>query len=218
MSVLRKLMEISDEPYKSSHRPNDDMDLYILCEGFKYTLREWRKWTRAELEIDEDFYITRGEYSTAFVNKINGILNANGYVLKYSGDSIARRFMHYWLQLYNSNGRCTRLPPQQHNGSENEFENWDGTFGRDFWDNVTNEYVVYKGFDDTEVGYQMLMNIGDFFWNYIDVTRSPAIIERREEDRKMEEEMMRWSDEPIEPGKTLIASKDKTEEVIHKDN
>lgn len=218
----KKMMEIVEGPYINSNKPNDEVDLYILCEGFKYTLREWRRWTHDEIEIDDECILTRGEYSMIFIKHATSIFNNNGYVLKYKVDSLARRFMHYWLQLYNSNGRISQLPEQQHNGSDIEYEEWDRTFSIEFWENVTEEYVTYKGFDDTAVGKELLRNIGDFFWNYIDVTKSSKIIEKREEDRRIEEEMRRWIEEPNESNKhihavTTITSKDKTDEVNDKE-
>jgi hypothetical protein len=218
MSNIKNIMQISDEPYKSTARQSDQIDLYIMCEGFKYTLREWRRWTHDLLEIDEDSFVTRGEYSMMFANEINGILNNNGYVLLYRIDSIARRFMHYWLQLYNSNGFCAKLPLPHHNGNNLEYEDWNRLFTPEFWERIGEEYVVYNAFDNTRIGKELLINIGDFFWNYIDVNRSSAIIEKREEERRIEEEMMRWGDEPVEQNKVAIPSKDKTQEVIDRND
>ncbi len=210
-------MQVVDEPYKCNNRQSDDLDLYIMCEGFKYTLRKWRRWTHDILEIDEGMFVTRGEYSMMFVNEINVILNNNGYILKYSIDSIARRFMHYWLQLYNSNGYYIKLPLANHNGTELEFEDWDKRFDDQFWEYITDDYVVYNGFDDTQVGRELLNHMSIFFWNYIDINKSITITNKREEDRRIEEEMIKWIDEPTEQNKISIPSKDKTEEVIDRD-
>lgn len=206
-------MNVTDDPYETSNKLNDAMDLYILCEGFKYTLQEWRQWTREQLQLENDIYLTRGEYATIFVTEINKFLNANGYVLKHTLDSITRRFMHYWLQLYNSGGRCVKLPVACHNGTNAEYEEWDCTFPQEIWNELTEDYIVKYGFDDTCIGYALLRYISDFFWTYIDVIKSSKIAERREEDRRINEEMMYWVEEQ---NKAPITSKDKTEEVIRK--
>jgi hypothetical protein len=224
----KKMMEFAEEPLSFSNKlgnPNNsnaNNDLHILCEGFKYTLREWRRWTHDEIEIDDGYIITRGEYSMTFIKYINSIFNKNGYVLLYKLDSIARRFMHYWMQLYNSNGGAALLPGQHHNGTKLEYEEWDRMFSMEFWENVTQEFIVYKGFDETAVGRELLYHIGDFFWNYVDVTKSPMIVEKREEERRIEEEMKRWVDDPSESNKLMYASatitpKDKTDEVSDKE-
>ncbi len=219
-----KMMQISDEPYVNSNKSDDNIDLYILCEGFKYTLREWRRWTHDEVEIDEDFVMTRGKYSMEFVHLISEFLQSNGYILKYNIDSTARRFMHYWLQLYNSNGKCAKLPLPHHNGTNLEYEKWDNTFPQEFWDDVTEDIVVYKGFDDTDVGRELLLHMGNFFWNYIDVNQSPNIIATREEERRINEEIMRWAEEPNEHVKVVasttsaITSKNKTDGVNDRNN
>jgi hypothetical protein len=219
----KKMMEIVDEPYLHSNKVSYNIDLYILCEGFKYTLREWRRWTHDEVVVDEDCILTRGKYSMEFVNMISEFLQCNGYILKYNIDSIARRFMHYWLQLYNSNGRCARLPLPHHNGNALEYEKWDNTFPQEFWDDVTEDIIVYKGFDDTDVGRELLLHMGNFFWNYIDVSESPTIIAMREEERRIHEELIKLAEEPSESVKvfintTSVTSKNKTDEVNDRNN
>lgn len=216
----RKIMEIVEEvPPSYSNKSNGNNNLYILCEGFKYKLREWKRWSHDELVIDDDYIITRGEYSIQFVSEVMTILENNGYGLKFSIDSIARRFMHYWLQLYNSNGGNILLPDTHHNGNDIEYEMWIEIFSQDFWKHITEQYIVYKGFDDTEVGRQLLNNISDFFWTYIDVNKSPTILKRREEDKKIQEEMRRWIEEPLDAVKVnttkinKITSQDGTGEV-----
>jgi hypothetical protein len=209
------------EPLSQSNKKNNTIDLYFLFEGFKYTLREWRRWTHCEILID-DCILTRGEYSTSFINFIITLLDKNGYILKYSSDSIVRRFMHYWLQLYNSNGSIPILPIQYNNKINFEYEEWNRTFTYDFWENITKEWIVYIGFDDTNIGRQLLYNIGDFFWNYIDFNKSPKIIEKYEEDRKIQEELNNLIEEQYKYNKIInpsatITSKDKNDEVNDKE-
>jgi hypothetical protein len=66
------------------------------------------------------------------------------------------------------------------------------------------------------------LHIGDFFWNYIDVNRSPKILNRREDEQRIEEEMMRWMEDPSEQKNKSksrpITFNDKTEEVIDRSN
>jgi hypothetical protein len=210
---MKNIMEVLDDSVDVKSKYKDDLDLYIMCEGFKYTLREWRRWTRYELILDDGTFFTRGEYSMMFVNEINGILKNAGYILKYSTDSIARRFMHYWMKLYNSGGRSTRLPDPHHNGNDEEFEEWEATFAYDFWEHITEDFVVRYGFDDTFVGKELLNNISNFFWIYIDAKNSPRITNRRAEIKLIEEEMMNSSnDNTIDVVTKLQASKDYTYE------
>jgi hypothetical protein len=211
---------IIEEECPASNRFDAD-DLYILCEGFKYKLREWRRWTHDNVEIYDDLVMSRGKYSMEFVHLVSDLLQQNGYSLKYNIDSITRRFMHYWLQLYNSNGRYAKLPLPHHNGNNLEYEKWENTFPQEFWDDVTDDIIVYKGFDDTDVGRELLLHIGDFFWNYIDVNESPTIIAMREEERRINEEIIRWAEDPNEHVKvvvTAVTSKNKTDEVNDRNN
>jgi hypothetical protein len=206
-------MEIIEEPVDVKNKFRDDVDLYILCEGFKYTLREWRRWTRDELILDDGSSFTRAEYSMLFVNEINGILKNAGYILKYSIDSIARRFMHYWKKLYNSGGLHTQLPMPHHNGNQEELEEWDATFAYDFWEHITEDFVVPCGFDDTFVGKELLNNIGYFFWIYIDTKNSPKIVNGRAEIKLIEEELMNSAyDNTYDVAIKKVVSKDRIDE------
>jgi hypothetical protein len=216
--MSRKMMEIVDDPLPVGSKIKDEIDLYILCEGFKYTLREWRRWTRGDVEMIDGCIYTRGEYSMLFVKEIIGFLHNNGYILKYSVDSIARRFMHYWLKLYNSKGYSSRLPIQQHNGTNEELEEWNELFTYDFWEEITEDFIVHNGFDDTNVGKELLYGIGTFFWIYIDVNNSPKIVGKREEDKLIQEEMMRWANDGDYNGKSTLSSIDKTNEDKNKHN
>lgn len=222
----KKMMEIVDPPVSYSTKPNSN--LYILCEGFKYTLREWRSWTHDIIEIDDydagDYEsgiikITRGEYSMAFVSEIIAILHDNGYVLKHSVDSIVRRFMHYWMQLYKTNGWDTTLPAVDGSKKSVDLEEWEGLFSVKFWENITIPYIAHYGFDDTRVGQELLANIGYFFWTYVDGKNSDKIIAKRRDEAEIEKEMRKWR-EDIDGGKgALMASKDDTaEDVKEKDD
>jgi hypothetical protein len=222
MQSGRKMMEIVEDPYAAgikihASKLKDGVDLYILCEGFKYTLREWRRWTHDEVVLDDGSTFTRGEYSMMFVKEISEMLEHNGYVLRHSLDGMARRFMHFWLQLYNSGGHNSRLPMQQHNGTWLELEKWDELFPFNFWEIVTRDFEVDLGFDHSYVGTELLKAIGYFFWTYIDVNKSLTIIDAREEACRIEEEIAKWS-EDNDGIRVEIASKDKTDDDIRNVN
>ena len=76
MSLNIKL-KVSEDSWSDQSKTRDSVDLSILCEGFRYTLREWRKWTHEELYLDEDVILTRGEYSIDFVNCIKKYMITN---------------------------------------------------------------------------------------------------------------------------------------------
>jgi hypothetical protein len=227
-----KMMEIVDPPL--SYAPKSNTNVYILCEGFKYGLREWRRWTHDEIVINNDEHdeydeynncendgynvesMTRGSYSMLLISVIDEILYRNGYVLKYSTDSMARRFMHYWLQLYKSNSWNARLSLGDSSLKSVDMEDWDELFPSDFWRNIVAPFSTCYAFDDSYVGQELLSNIGWFFWRYIDGKKSPAIIKKREEERVIEMEMRKWRDdlEGFNAKAGAITSKDDTNEDI----
>jgi hypothetical protein len=209
-------LSVSDEPYISSSTQNDIYDIYIVTEGFRYALREWRRWT---YDIIIDIYdncnyeYTRAEYSTILINNIISIITSKGYKLIHSNDKIVRKFMHYWLQLYNSRGMNYRLPLHNGNPTQEDYEEWNEIFNYDFWEEYLESYKLYGAFDDSVIGKELLMNIGEFFWIYIDIVNSPIIIDRRTEINNIEDEMISMQDEyDGDYKKKLLASKSNPDE------
>jgi hypothetical protein len=188
-----------------------------VTEGFRYALREWRKWTNDSIiDIYDNckYEYNRAEYSTIFINNMISIIESKGYKLINSNDKITRKFMHYWLNLYNSRGRNYRLP--RHNGypDQEDYEEWNDIFNFDFWEYHLFDYKIYGAFDDSIIGKELTMNIGEFFWIYVDINNSPIIVDRRLKLNMIEEEMMHTYDEYDGDFKrTILASKSNPDEV-----
>jgi hypothetical protein len=211
-------LSVSDEPYISTQNMSNDIyDIYIVTEGFRYALREWRKWTNdtiIDIYDNCEHEYTRAEYSTILINDIICIIESNGYKLIDSNDVIVRKFMHYWLQLYNSKGINYRLPRHNSNPDQEDYEEWNNIFNYEFWEHFLVNYKIYGAFDDSIIGRELSMNIGDFLWIYIDINNSPIIIDRRIQISNIEEDMMHSYDEyDDDMKKKLLASKSNPDEV-----
>jgi hypothetical protein len=219
------LMHISDEAWPSNKYTATDN--YFNFEGFKYALREWRKWTRdiiyseycSDDNNDNNEYeinnYTRADYITQLMRDLIKYVSDGGYRFLYSDVTLARRYMHYWLALSNSRVNYIVLPEPHHNGRQNDFEEWEQVFPYTFWDSVLEDYDIFT--DNTDISYRMRQDLPYFLWLYIDIDNSERVQKRRAEERAIEYEMNKLYDDYEGYKRTDVSPAKKTENSFDSD-
>jgi hypothetical protein len=194
-------MKISDEPWPSSNKISHN-DNYYHYEGFKYALREWKKWTRDIIYVDMDSddaddqdyqSYTRAEYTCGLMHDLLTIITTKGYKCLYSYQVLARKYMHYWLALSNSRTAYMLLPEPHHYGNQDDFEEWENTFPYNVWDEILESYYIFN--DNTEISYRMRQDLPYFLWLYIDIDNSEIIQKRKAEEAVIQIEMNKFYDD-----------------------
>lgn len=200
-SANKILMKISDAPLSSLSKTSHN-DIYYKFEGFKYALREWKKWTHdiiyIEYNEDDDSYehtiqYSRTEYICGLMHDLLIIISGKGYKFLYSHQVLARKYMHYWLTLANSRINYISLPEPHHNGNQEDFEEWEKMFPYNAWDEILEPYYIFN--DNTDMAYRMRQDLPHFLWLYIDVDNSEIIQKRRAEDAAIQIEMNKLYDD-----------------------
>ena len=216
-------MHISDDPWPTNKRVAPDN--YFNFEGFKYALREWRKWTndiiyREYFDDDSDdgpeiINYTRADYTTQLMNDLIKYIYDGGYRLLYTAPILARRYMHYWLALSNSRNNYLILPEPHHNGTQEDFEEWEKVFPYTFWDSILEDYDIFS--DNTDMASRMRQDLPYFLWLYIDIDNSERIQRRLAEDRAIEYELTKLYDDHEGYKRVDVSPAKKTEATFDSD-
>ena len=170
-------------------QPLPPPDNSIRIAGLRYTLREWRRWTRDIIELESGIFLTRAEYTTELVSYILSVLGKHGYSFIHTSQSLSRRLMHHWLNIYRSSTKYSLLPINDNDCSQEEYEEWQELFPAEFWAYMTDDYITYGAFDDSDMGINLLGDLSAFFWLYVDPNKSDKIVKRREEIAKINSEL-----------------------------